>query len=66
MIILELSINQTLLNLFSQLSNQKSYSGKKPVWVKQIDEILHESFTEKLEFNRTFKNFEYSSDAFES
>ncbi|MPS74064.1 MAG: AraC family transcriptional regulator [Chryseobacterium sp.] len=44
----EVSINQILLNLFSQLSNQKSSSEKKPIWVNQIDEILHESFTDKL------------------
>lgn len=44
----ELSINQLLLNLFSQLSNQKHSFDKKPIWVGQIDEILHENFTEKL------------------
>lgn len=44
----DLSVHQLLLSLFNQLSNQKSNSEKKPVWVKQIDEILHERFTEKL------------------
>jgi AraC family transcriptional regulator len=47
----DLSVHQLLLNLFNQLSNQKSDSEKKPTWVKQIDEILHESFTEKLNLN---------------
>ncbi|MCS3531431.1 AraC family transcriptional regulator [Chryseobacterium sp. JUb7] len=44
----ELSIHQLLLNIFSHLSNQKEHCEKKPVWVKQIDEILHETSTEKL------------------
>ena len=44
----ELSINQLLLTIFGKLSNQKSASEKKPVWVNQINEILHENFTEKL------------------
>jgi len=44
----ELSVNQLLLQLFDQLSHQKDRSEKKPVWVKQIDEILHEHCTEKL------------------
>ncbi len=43
----ELNIHQLLLNIFHQLSNQKENSEKKPNWVKQIDEILHENFTEK-------------------
>lgn len=44
----ELSIDQLLLKIFNQLSSQKENLGKKPIWVKQIDEILHENFTEKL------------------
>ncbi len=44
----ELNINQILLNLFGRLSNVKKSPEKKPVWVNEIDEILHESFTEKL------------------
>ena len=44
----ELSINQLLLKVFNQLSDQKEDFGKKPVWVKKIDEILHENSTEKL------------------
>lgn len=44
----ELSINQLLLKIFNQLSSQKENLVKKPIWVKQIDEILHENSTEKL------------------
>lgn len=44
----ELSIHQLLLHIFNQVSNQKENLGKEPIWVKQIDEILHENFTEKL------------------
>ncbi|WP_175623003.1 AraC family transcriptional regulator [Chryseobacterium schmidteae] len=44
----ELSVNQLLLKIFNQLSSQKENLGKKPIWVKQIDEILHENSTEKL------------------
>ncbi len=47
----DLSVHQLLLNLFNQLSNQKNDSEKRPGWAKQIDEILHESFTEKLSLN---------------
>lgn len=48
----ELSINQLLLKIFNQLSDQKEDFGKKPVWVKQIDEILHENSTEKLSLEK--------------
>ena len=51
----EVSVNQILLNLFSQLSNQKSASDKKPIWVNRIDEILHESFTDKLNLTELSK-----------
>lgn len=44
----ETSTNQLLINLFSQLSTQKSYLEKKPIWVKQIHELLHESCIEKF------------------
>ncbi|UOV00102.1 AraC family transcriptional regulator [Chryseobacterium daecheongense] len=45
---LEISLNQLLLNVFSQFSDQKGHWEKKPAWVKQIEEILHENATEKL------------------
>ena len=44
----EISTHQLLLTIFSQLSTHKSKVEKKPVWVKQIDELLHESYTEKF------------------
>jgi len=44
----ELTVNQLLLNIFSQLSNQKESLEKKPIWVKRVDEILHENVAEKL------------------
>lgn len=44
----ELSIHQLLLNLFSQFVIRKDKIEKKPAWVGQINEILHECFTEKL------------------
>ncbi|SDQ74561.1 AraC-type DNA-binding protein [Chryseobacterium soldanellicola] len=44
----ETATHQLLLNIFHQLSDQKSHSEKKPAWVKQIDELLRESYTEKL------------------
>ncbi|MFY1047392.1 helix-turn-helix domain-containing protein [Chryseobacterium sp. GP-SGM7] len=52
----ELSVHQLLLNLFEQMSHQEKNIEKKPVWVKQIDEILHESFTEKLSLNELSQN----------
>ncbi|WP_449389389.1 helix-turn-helix domain-containing protein [Chryseobacterium lineare] len=53
----DLSVYQLLLHLFDQLSDQKSSSNseKKPIWVKQIDEILHERFTEKLSLHELSK-----------
>lgn len=54
----DLSVHQLLLSLFDQLSNQKVNSEKKPIWVKQIDEILHESFTEKLSLNDLSKTID--------
>lgn len=47
----ELSVNPFLLNLFEQMSHHEKNVEKKPVWVKQIKEILHESFAEKLCLN---------------
>jgi len=44
----ETSIQQLLLHIFSQLSAPKNVVEKKPIWVKQIDELLHENFNEKL------------------
>lgn len=44
----EVSIHQLLLSLFSQFATQKNKTEKKPGWVGQVNEILHESFTEKL------------------
>lgn len=44
----EANVNQLLLDLFSQLIHSKNASHQKPIWVNQVDEILHESFTEKL------------------
>lgn len=44
----ETSTHQLLLTIFNQLSPQKILSEKKPIWVKQINELLHESCNEKL------------------
>ncbi|NML70411.1 helix-turn-helix transcriptional regulator [Chryseobacterium sp. RP-3-3] len=44
----ELSVHELLLNIFSELSDKVEHSDKKPGWVRKIDEILHENFTEKL------------------
>ncbi|AZA77716.1 AraC family transcriptional regulator [Chryseobacterium sp. G0186] len=44
----ELSVHQLLLHLFSQFSAQKDRLEKKPLWATQVNEILHENFTEKL------------------
>ncbi|GAB0156041.1 hypothetical protein CHRYSEOSP005_13030 [Chryseobacterium sp. Alg-005] len=45
---LEISLNQLLLYVFSQFSDQNGLREKKPAWAKQIEEILHENATEKL------------------
>ncbi|MCJ8152313.1 AraC family transcriptional regulator [Chryseobacterium sp. SSA4.19] len=50
-----LTVNQLLVNIFSQLSNQKNNSEKKPAWVKKAHEILHETFTEKLSLHEISK-----------
>lgn len=42
----ETSTHQLLLHIFNQLSPQKTPSERKPLWVKQINEFLHESCTE--------------------
>ena len=51
----ELAVNQLLLHLFSQLTHQKESPDRKPVWVGQINEILHESFTESLNLTELSK-----------
>lgn len=45
---IEVSVNQLLINLFGQLSRQKELNEKRPAWVNQLDEILHENYTDKL------------------
>ncbi|ROH90267.1 AraC family transcriptional regulator [Chryseobacterium cucumeris] len=52
---LELAFNQLLLHLFSQLTHQKESIERKPLWVGQINEILHESFTESLNLKELSK-----------
>lgn len=44
----EISVDQTLLNIFHEIAGSKNNKEKNPHWVKQIDEILHEAFKEKL------------------
>ncbi|PQA95807.1 AraC family transcriptional regulator [Chryseobacterium shigense] len=44
----ELSVHELLLNIFCELSDKVQSYDKKPGWVRRIDEILHENFTEKL------------------
>ncbi|WP_312993388.1 helix-turn-helix transcriptional regulator [Chryseobacterium flavum] len=44
----ELTANQLLLHFFSQLAHDKGNKERKPVWVGQINEILHENATENL------------------
>ncbi|MDR4952341.1 helix-turn-helix transcriptional regulator [Chryseobacterium sp. ES2] len=51
----ELAFNQLLLNLFGQLTHQKESTERKPLWVGQINEILHESFTESLNLTELSK-----------
>jgi len=51
----ELTVNQLLLHLFSQLTLQKENTERKPLWVGQINEILHESFTETLNLTELSK-----------
>jgi AraC family transcriptional regulator len=48
----ELSIHQLLLHIFSQLNQETGKPEKKPAWVNQIDELLRESFTEKLNLEK--------------
>ncbi|ASK30416.1 AraC family transcriptional regulator [Chryseobacterium sp. T16E-39] len=45
----ELSVHQLLLHIFSQFNQQNKNPEKNPVWVRQIEELLHESITEKLD-----------------
>ncbi|PTT41406.1 AraC family transcriptional regulator [Chryseobacterium sp. HMWF028] len=51
----ELAVNQLLLHLFGQLTHQKESMERKPLWVGQINEILHESFTESLSLTELSK-----------
>ncbi|MCP1301834.1 AraC family transcriptional regulator [Chryseobacterium sp. S0630] len=51
----ELAFNQLLLHLFSRLTHQKESTERKPLWVGQINEILHESFTESLNLTELSK-----------
>ncbi|QBJ86441.1 AraC family transcriptional regulator [Chryseobacterium gleum] len=44
----KLSANQLLLHLFSELTKEKGSKERKPVWVNQINEILHENAAENL------------------
>lgn len=44
----EISVDQTLLNIFHEIAGSKNNKEKNPHWVKQIDEILHEAFKEKF------------------
>ncbi|UKB83062.1 AraC family transcriptional regulator [Chryseobacterium sp. MEBOG06] len=51
----EVAANELLLNLFSQLAPRNSTFEKKPLWVSQVDEILHENFTEKISLKELSK-----------
>ncbi|MBK1897770.1 helix-turn-helix domain-containing protein [Chryseobacterium paridis] len=44
----ELSVHQLLLCIFNQTNKHSQNPEKNPVWVRRINELLHESFTEKL------------------
>lgn len=44
----EISVDQILLDIFHEIDGQKTSRDKNPLWVQQIDEILHETFMEKL------------------
>jgi AraC family transcriptional regulator len=44
----EISTDQILLDIFHEIAGLKTSREKNPLWVKQIDEILHETFMEKL------------------
>lgn len=52
----ELSVHELLLHLFDRLTEESGNFDRKPTWVRKIDEILHENFTQKLsltELSRT-------------
>lgn len=52
----ELSVQQLLLNIFSQLSANKIVQPERnPRWVKQINELLHENFMEKISLTELSK-----------
>lgn len=44
----EISTDQILLDIFHEIAGLKTSREKNPLWVKQIDEILHETFMDKL------------------
>jgi AraC-like DNA-binding protein len=44
----EISVDQILLDIFHEIDGLKTSRDKNPLWVQQIDEILHETFMEKL------------------
>jgi AraC-like DNA-binding protein len=48
----ESSIHQLLLNIFSQLKQETKSTGKNPLWAQKIDELLRESFTEKINLTK--------------
>jgi AraC family transcriptional regulator len=55
----ELSVQQLLLNVFSQLSADKMIPPERnPRWVKQINELLHENFMEKVSLTELSKTLD--------
>lgn len=55
----ELSVQQLLLNIFSQLSDINiGCQERNPRWVKQINELLHENFMEKVSLTELSKTLD--------
>jgi len=54
----ELSVHELLLHMFSRLTVTSRSSDRKPGWVNKINEMLHESFTEKLSLTELSKSLE--------
>ncbi|MGG5208603.1 helix-turn-helix transcriptional regulator [Chryseobacterium sp. MIQD13] len=54
----ELSVHELLLHIFDQLSDKSCNSDKKPGWIRKVDDILHESFTEKLSLTELSKTLD--------
>jgi len=53
----KISIEQSLLNIFSILKNDSHVLEKsKPVWVEKIREILHEKLDDEPDYNLSLKN----------